>query len=205
MRTSIASAVDVGSARKARGTNYLPGTQAELDSHANMVCLGKHCTVLRYTGKTVKVNAFASEVGSLNNIPVVDAVVVYEDQYDNGMLYLLVVYNALYIPSMSHHLIPPFILREAGLMVSDVPKIQSPNPTASTHSIYDARTELRIHLQLNGIFSYFKCRAMAPDELQRWNEFPVVHAAPNGREWDPYNEVYAEEEASSGAPDLRAL
>ena len=78
-----------------------------------MVCLGKHCTVLRYTGKTVKVNAFASEVGSLNNIPVVDAVVVYEDQYDNGRLYLLVVYNALYIPSMSHHLIPPFILRGA--------------------------------------------------------------------------------------------
>ena len=161
-----------------------------------MVCLGKHCTVLNYTGKTVKVNAFASEVGSLNNIPVVDAVVVYEDPYDNGTLYLLVVYNALYIPSMSHHLIPPFLLREAGLMVSDVPKIQSPNPTTSTHSIYDARTELRIHLQLNGIFSYFKCRAMAPDELQRWNEFPVVHATPNGQEWDPYNEVYAEEEAS---------
>ena len=50
--------------------------------------------------------------------------------------------------------------------------------------------------RLNGIFSYFKCRAIAPDELQQWNDFPVVHATRNGREWDPYNEIYAEEEAS---------
>ena len=42
------------------------------------------------------------------------------------------------------------------------------------------------------------CRAIAPDELQQWNDFPVVHATRNGREWDPYpyNEIYAEEEAS---------
>ena len=113
MRASIAAAVDVSSAKRARGITYQPGTQAELDSHANMVCLGKHCTVLQHTGRTVKVNAFATEVGSLNNIPVVDAVVVFDDPYGDGAPYFLVLYNALYIPSMNHHLIPPFILREA--------------------------------------------------------------------------------------------
>ncbi len=195
-RASIVAAVDVSSAKKARGTNYFPGTQAELDSHANMVCLGKHCTIIEYTGRTVQVNAFASEVGSLKNIPVVDAVVVFDDLYGDGPPYFIVFYNALYIPSMSHHLIPPFLLREAGLVVNELPKIQAPNPDETTHSIYDPRTQMRIHLQLNGIFSYFKCRAMTPDELQQWREFPVVHATPNGREWDPYNEIYAEEEAS---------
>eukprot|EP00973_Karenia_brevis_P067467 9385002-Karenia_brevis.AAC.1 len=75
MLSSILAAVDVSSTRKARGSSYQPGSQAELDSHANMICLGKHCTVLRRTGRTVRVNAFADSVGSLNNIPVVDAVV----------------------------------------------------------------------------------------------------------------------------------
>jgi hypothetical protein len=87
-----------------------------------MVCLGSHCTVIRRTGKFVRVNAFASAVGSLNDVPLVDAVVVYED--NDGERYLLVFYNALFIPSMKHHLIPPFILREAGLRVNEVPKIQ---------------------------------------------------------------------------------
>ena len=91
-----------------------PGfSRADLDSHANMVCLGSHCTVIRRTGKFVRVNAFASAVGSLNDVPLVDAVVVYED--NDGERYLLVFYNALFIPSMKHHLIPPFHLERGGV------------------------------------------------------------------------------------------
>ena len=47
--------------------------------------------------------------------------------------------------------------------------------------------------RLNGIFSYFMCRAIAPDELQQWNDFPVVHATRNSEwagvgsiQWDPF-------------------
>jgi len=65
----------------------------------------------------VRVNAFASAVGSLKQVPLVDAAIVYED--NNSQQYLLVFYNALYIPSMENHLIPPFILREAGLRVDE--------------------------------------------------------------------------------------
>ena len=195
MLSSILAAVDVSSTRKARGSSYQPGSQAELDSHANMICLGKHCTVLRRTGRTVRVNAFADSVGSLNNIPVVDAVVVFDNPYGSGESYFLVMYNALYIPSMSHHLIPPFLLREAGLLVNDMPKIHSHDPDLSTHTIFDPRTKMRIHLKLNGIFSYFKCRAIAPREFEDWSDYPVVYASPKGREWDPYDGVYAEEEA----------
>jgi hypothetical protein len=58
-----------------------PGfSRADLDSHANMVCLGSHCTVIRRTGKFVRVNAFASAVGSLYDVPLVDAVIVYVSQ-----------------------------------------------------------------------------------------------------------------------------
>ena len=49
-----------------------------------------------------------------------DAVIAYDcSQY--GQAYLLVVSNSLYVPSMEHNLIPPFILREAGLVLHDTP------------------------------------------------------------------------------------
>ncbi len=98
----------------------------------------------------MRVNAFASAVGSLKQVPLVDAAIVYED--NNSQQYLLVFYNALYIPSMENHLIPPFILREAGLRVDETPKIQSTDPGEKTHTIYDPGTGLRIHLGLHGIF-----------------------------------------------------
>jgi hypothetical protein len=68
-------------------------TRIDLDSHANMTCLGKECTVVRRTGKCVNVNAFTKDVGKLKAVPLVDAVIVYEDRA--GKVYLLVVYNAL--------------------------------------------------------------------------------------------------------------
>lgn len=177
------------------GEDLLPDTRAELDSHANMICLGQHCNIIRRTNMTVKVNAFADEVGALNDIPVVDAVVCYEDPYSNER-YLLLCYNALYIPSMSHHLIPPFILREAGLKVNDVPKIQSPDPDEETHTIRDSDTGMRIQLQLNGIFSYFACRALSSEEMRNWRDYPVVLATPPGRRWNPYSKIWSREEAS---------
>ena len=54
-------------------------------------------------------------------VPIVDAAVAYEFQYTLKTC-ILVVKNALDVPSMNHNLAPPFILQEAGLIVNDVPK-----------------------------------------------------------------------------------
>ena len=167
--------------------------RSDLDSHANMVCLGKGATIIRRTGLTINVSAFASDVGKLKGVPLVDAVIVYQD--GTGNVYLLVVCNALYVPSMDHHLIPPFLMREAGLEVNELPKIQSPDPTEETHSIFHRGTGLRIPLQLHGIFSCFSSRAMSQEEMVNWRTYPIINATPGGPTWDPYNPVYAEEEA----------
>ena len=88
----------------------------------------------------------------------------------------------------------PFILREAGLYVSDTPKIQSPEPDKDTHVIFDHETRMRVHLGLNGIFSYFNCRAISADEMKDWRKHKVIKSTPLGARWDPYNPVYQEEE-----------
>ena len=62
--------------------------------------------------------------------------------------------NALHVPNMKNHLIPPFILREAGIEVHDTPKIQVDDPSIHDHSLYFKDGDMRIHLSLHGIFSY---------------------------------------------------
>ena len=67
-------------------------------------------------------------------LPIVDAAVVYESPYD-GERYVLVVRNAISVKSMAHNLIPPFIIREAGVQVREVPKMQCEDPSVEDHAI----------------------------------------------------------------------
>ena len=54
------------------------GGQTELDSHANMCVFGKHCMTISESMKTVDVSTFADEVGQLNKVPIIDAMVAYD-------------------------------------------------------------------------------------------------------------------------------
>jgi hypothetical protein len=73
--------------------------------------------------------------------------------------------NALSIPSMGHNLIPPFLICEAGLALDEMPKFQLDTPTIDNHAIVDNVTGMRIHLKLNGIFSYFTTRNLLQEEM----------------------------------------
>ena len=61
----------------------------------------------------------------------------------------------VYIPSIQHNLIPPFIIREAGVIVNDVPKIHCQVSTKDDHAIIFSKDDLRTPLKLFGVFSYF--------------------------------------------------
>ena len=86
-----------------------------------------------------------------------DAVIAYDFQ-TSGETYLLVVRNALCVPTMEINLIPPFILREAGLVLNDTPKIHCDDPSIENNSLFDEETGLRIPFTLNGTFSMFASR-----------------------------------------------
>ena len=130
-----------------------------------MIVCGKEVYIISRSGQVAEVNAFAKECGVLQ-IPIVDAAVVFEDPY-NGEIYFLVMRNALYVESMDHHLIPPFIMQEAGLVVNDVAKIHCRQRTQEDHSIIDRDSKLHIRLRLEGIFSSFPTRKPSVEDLQR--------------------------------------
>ena len=98
-------------------------------------------------------------------VPIVDAAVLYECLYE-GQEHVLVIQNALHVPSMSNNLIPPFMMREAGVKVNDTPKIQVDDPSEVEHSIYFPETKFRIPLSLWGIFSYFPMSKQTKETLE---------------------------------------
>ena len=107
----------------------------ELDSHTNMVLIGTQGTIIQKTGRYVYVNAFSSDVGTLSRVPIVDAAVSYDCPF-SGRTILMFARNVLYVESMDHNLVPPFIMREAGLEVDERAKIHTPQHSKEHHSVY---------------------------------------------------------------------
>jgi len=167
----------------------LPTTsRMELDTHANMPVVGNKAYILSDTGRTASVSAYNPTYPS-QCIPIVDAAVLYQDP-SQGREFILVLRNALHVPSMTNHLIPPFLMREHGITVNDTPKIQLPNPSVDDHAILLDST-FRIPLSLSGVFSYFETRKPTLEDLQALSD-NIYLLTPE--EFNPHNSVYADNE-----------
>ncbi len=165
-------------------------SRTELDSHANMVVVGNNCLVIEWSGRTANVNPFTPDYEALPEVPIVDAAVMYECPI-SGKEHILLVRNALHVPAMEQNLIPPFVMREAGIVVNDTPKIHVNDPTVEDHSIYFEETNFRIPMALWGTFSYFPTRAPTNDELDACDD--VYLLTPNGI-WNPHSDSYSKNE-----------
>jgi hypothetical protein len=93
---------------------------------------------------------------------------------------------------MQKNLIPPFIMREAGITVNDTPTMQMNDPTTEDHSIYFPETRFRIPMSLWGIFSYFETSKLSVQDRTRCEE--VYMLTPS--RWDPHQESYATNESN---------
>lgn len=164
-------------------------SRTELDTHANMPVVGQNAFVIARTGETADVSAFTPDYQPMH-VPIVDAALLYSCPY-SGDEVILLVRNALHFPKMENNLIPPFVMREAGVVVNDTPKIQATDPTTSTHAISFPETGFRIPLSLRGVFSYFPTSRPTLLQLQHYDE--VYMLTPT--EWNPHCSSYEKNEA----------
>lgn len=156
--------------------------KSELDLHANMVVLGKNCFVFEYSGRSCSVHPFTDSLGTVKDVPIVDAAIAYDCPYQHET-YILLVRNAFYLPMMQNNLVPPFIMREGGIIVSEKPKIHSDDPSEDDHCIQFRNHELSIPLRLHGTFSFFHTRMPTEEELQSCNKLFIT---PDSSHWNPY-------------------
>ena len=92
---------------------------------------------------------------------------------------------------MRVNLIPPFMMRLAGLEVNECPKFLSKNPKITDHSIYCAENNIRIPFQLDGIISIIPTRKPTHEEL---NTLDQLELTPMTDAWNPHNDTYGEQE-----------
>jgi len=169
----------------------VPMVRTELDSHANMFVMGRHCTVLNDTGLKASVNAYSPGIEP-KTIPIVDAAIAYDCPFQNKT-FILVASNALYVPDMDVNLTAPFIMREAGVEVCEMAKIHAEEPTKEHHSLYFEDCNLRIPLGLNGIFSYFETRSPSEEELYTCEQLNIT---PDGPNWNPHDDQFGRAESN---------
>ena len=131
--------------------------RTELDSRANMCVLGNQYSILSQSGKSVDVGTFTESTRGLNQVLIVNAMLAYDCKRTN-QVYLLVLRNVLYIESTEDSLIPPFILREAGLIVNERAKVQYKQGTTTEedHTMQEKETGLFIIMSLRSFFSIFQ-------------------------------------------------
>ena len=165
-------------------------SRTDLDTHANMPVVGRNVLIIQETGETVDVHPFSPDYPALK-AKLVDAAVRYDCPH-TGIAYLLIIRNAIYVPSMKNNLIPPFIMREAGIRVNDVPKIQMKEPTIDDHAIIFEETEFRIPLSLWGVFSYFPTSKPTVQDHDTIDEVYLLTPA----KWNPHTDVYEKNEGA---------
>ena len=139
-------------------------SRTELDSHSNMSVIGMNVYILSTIGETVDVAPFTPDYKPIS-VELVDAALKYECPY-SGDIKILIIRRGLHVPSMTHNLLLPFMLREAGITINEVPKIHVPSPTEQHHAITFQETNFQIPLSLHGTFSYFLTSKLSIKELE---------------------------------------
>ena len=125
------------------------------------------------------------------SVELVDAALKYECPY-SGEVNILIIRRGLHVPSMTHYLLPPFMLREAGIHINEVPKIHVTSPTEEHHAITFQEANFRIPLTLHGTFSYFLTSKPSTQESEEPEDVYILTPTT----WNPHSDAYVINEES---------
>ena len=165
-------------------------SMTELDSHANIPVIGRNPYILSKIGETVDVAPFTPDYKPIS-VELVDAALKYECPY-SGEVKILIIRRGLHVRSMAHNLLPPFMLREAGIKINEIPKIHVTSPTEEHHAIIFQEANFRFPLTLHGSFSYFATSKPNTQELEEPEDVYVLTPAT----WNPHSDAYVINEES---------
>jgi hypothetical protein len=117
-----------------------------------------------------------------------------------GQVIILMVHQAIHIPTMENNLLCPMQIRMNDAKVSDIPKFLADNPTDETHAITfkDDEATFIIPFSLDGVTSVFPTRKPTMDEYNNGIRFDLTYESPI---WDPHSPTFAERETNMVGTD----
>ena len=159
---------------------HLEGCRLGIDSWADTGCAGKHAFVEEFVeGKTVTATGFTASLGSVSNLPIVNAVYAYDSA--EGEVLLLECNNSIYLgDKMDDSLINPVQAEEAGIHIDLRPSRYYPsNIGCQTISFPDGTI---LPILFDGVLPYLPVRRPTKDEVQHSRRLTMSDRSL----WDPF-------------------
>ena len=117
--------------------------------------------------------------------------------YDNstsGKTMIIVIHQAIYVPTMDCNLICPVQVRMNDVKLDDKPKFLTEDPTNESYGIScddNTGTLINITLELKGVTSYFPTWKPTKHEFDNCPRIELTYLTP---EWDPHSTAFQEQE-----------
>jgi len=161
--------------------------------------VGRNALIVHDFDRPVDVCGYDPKGKVSKSLRTVSAALVYTKPSSSDDVILLV-HQAISIPSLSHNLLCPNQLRLNDVLVNETPKCLTAKPAALTHAIQIERgTEdhlppLSISLSLRGVTSFFPTRKPMVSEYEELPRYELTYEDPI---FDPNDPSLAQREAST--------
>jgi hypothetical protein len=170
-----------------------------LNSHADTSVVGRNALVVLDYDRLVDVCGYDPKGPVTRSLRTVTAALLAYTHPQSGEVVILVVHQAVLIPSLHHNLLCPNQMRLNDVVVSEQPKFLTENPTDTTHAIVIPGKEeenlppLTIPLDLQGLTSCFPMRKPSAEEYESCSRYDLTSEEPI---FDPRDPTYASQEAA---------
>jgi transposase len=182
--------------RRVGATSVVEGDEArtEVDNHADTCLVGRHAHIFQHFGRQVNITGYDPSLGTVSNQEIVSAALAYDDP-STGEVMILILHQAIHIPTLHHNLICPMQLRMNDIRLNECPKFLADDPTDHTHAltIPTKDEDYLIPLSIHGVTSYFPTRKPTIQEFEEGHRFELTYESPD---WDPQDPALEEQEAA---------
>ena len=114
---------------------------SEIHTHASTGVVGRHAFITEHHEQVVNVSGHDSSKEALKNLEIVNAAITVDD-VDTGESHVVIIKQAVHVPTMDHNLLCPMQMIMHGAIINDTPKLLPNNPKDEDHCILIQNEEL---------------------------------------------------------------
>ena len=170
----------------------------ELDSHADQCVIGSNALIVNEFDRPVHIRGFDPSSKVSHNLCTVSAALLYT-RTDIGEDVILMIHQAIYVPTMEHNLLCPMQLRINDVNVNDKPLFLTDNLAELDHALLDPSEDdpsdkLLIPLSIRNVSSIFSTQKPTMQQYEQLPHFVLTSELP---EYDPLDPTFSTQETSA--------
>ena len=150
--------------------------------------------------RPVDVTGYDPGLGTKRNLRTISGALAYDDP-TSGNTVVLIIHQAIHIPTMKHNLLTPMQLRMNDIRVRDIPRFlidtrgtEDDEHHAITIPGNEETADYIIPLSLHGIISFFPTRKPSTHEFDTCTRYELTYESPL---WDPSSTDFLDQETNA--------